>query len=112
MKKNRQKDDKDNYQDFFEKIEGSWSAERLERVKNKSDQILFDLQLREIREKMGIRQSDVKGFTQSNISRLESRTDMKLQTLIDYIQALGLGLEIKVIFKDKKPHQEALLLRA
>ena len=57
---------------------------------------IFLIRLRELREKRGLSQSDVAGFTQSNVSRLESRDDMKLSTLIEYLQSIGMAVEITV----------------
>lgn len=44
---------------------------------------------------MGIRQEDIKGFTQSSISKLESRKDIKVSALIEYLDNIGMGVEIK-----------------
>ena len=51
-------------------------------------------------------------FTQSSISKIEKRKDMKISTLIDYLDSLGMGLEIitypKVSVSNK---QEKVLLK-
>lgn len=59
--------------------------------------MIFKLKLAELRKKFGIKQSDIKGFSQVSISRIESRNGIRFFTLIDYIHTCGLGLEIKVI---------------
>lgn len=46
------------------------------------------------------------------ISRIESRNDIKISTLIDYIHACGLGLEIKAIPLKKGKKEEFVLLKS
>lgn len=33
-------------------------------------------------------------FTQSSVSKIEKRKDIKISTLIDYLDSLGMGLQI------------------
>ena len=44
---------------------------------------------------MGIRQEEIKTFARSGISKLESWKDMKVSTLIEYLNSVGMGVEIK-----------------
>lgn len=62
---------------------------------------------------MGIRQEDIKSFSQSGISKLEARKDLKISTLIEYLDNLGLGVEIKAYQKKqgRKKNQEFVLLK-
>ncbi|MFP4383999.1 MAG: XRE family transcriptional regulator [Spirochaetia bacterium] len=66
----------------------------------RSDEIykreLFILKLAELREKYHIRQTDIKGFSQPSISRIEGRNDIKLSTLIKYLTQMDLEMEIEV----------------
>jgi hypothetical protein len=48
------------------------------------------------------RASDIQAFSQTAISKLERRKDMKLSTLIDYVEGIGMGLEIRAYSKDAK----------
>ena len=51
-------------------------------------------------------------FTQSSVSKIEKRKDIKISTLIDYLDSLGMGLEIITYPKmavSKK--QEKILLK-
>ena len=83
------------YSDFFEEAEKSLSPERIKRARERAKEAITQIRLAELRKKLGVNQEEVKGFTQSNVSRLEARNDMKLSTLIDYLHRLGMGLEIK-----------------
>jgi hypothetical protein len=87
---------------------------RVERARSEAAALIRQIQLAELRKKLGIRQSQLATFSQSAISRLEARTDMKLSTLSAYLDALGLGMEIKVYRKNgaKKDREEMTLLRS
>ncbi|MBP6739885.1 MAG: XRE family transcriptional regulator [Leptospiraceae bacterium] len=68
------------------------------------------MQLSELRKKMGIRQEDIKLYSQSGISKIESRKDMKISTLIEYLHVIGLGMEIKVFPKDVSSNRKNIVL--
>jgi transcriptional regulator with XRE-family HTH domain len=71
------------------------------------------MRLADLRRKLGIRQADLGLFSQSAISRLESRSDMKLSTLAAYLDALDLGMEIRAYRRNGKTSErsEVVLLR-
>ena len=50
-------------------------------------------------------------FSQTSISRLEKRKDIRISTLIGYLNNLGMGLEIKTFPKNNinKVNEEILL---
>jgi hypothetical protein len=51
-------------------------------------------------------------FSQTSISRLEKRKDIRVSTLIEYLNNLGMGLEIKTFpQKSVKKINEEVLLR-
>jgi hypothetical protein len=99
--------------DFIDELHSMISPERAERAKREAEKEIFQIRLSEIRKKMGVRQEDVKSFTQTGISKLESRKDMKVSTLVDYLNNIGLGIEIKVYpkVKKRKGSEEITLLR-
>lgn len=99
--------------DFADELASMIKPERAERAKKEAVRKIFQIRLSELRKKMGIRQEDIKTFTQSGISKLESRKDMKVSTLIDYLNSLGMGVEIKVYPKNmkKKNFEEVTLLK-
>ncbi|MBA7633512.1 hypothetical protein ES703_41080 [subsurface metagenome] len=62
---------------------------------------------------MNLRQEDIDSFSQPGISKLESRKDMKISTLLEYLDSIGLGIEIKVYPKKKQRHstEEIILIK-
>ena len=69
------------------------------------------IHLAELRRRMNRKQSEIPAFSQSSISKLEKRNDMKLSTLIEYVRGIGMGMEIRVYPKAGKNrgHMETLL---
>ncbi|MEW6585585.1 MAG: XRE family transcriptional regulator [Nitrospirota bacterium] len=61
---------------------------------------------------MGMKQEDIRAFTQSGISKLEARKDMKISTLVEYLHNIGMGVEIKA-YPRRRKHKidEVVLLR-
>ena len=53
------------------------------------------IRLAQLREERNVKQSEMRNFTQSSVSKIEKRKDIKISTLIDYLDSLGMGLEIK-----------------
>lgn len=92
--------------DYIDELAAMLPQERVERAKRDAEKEIFQIRLSELRKEMGIRQEEVKGFSQSSISKLEARKDIKISTLIEYLNNLGMGLEIKVYPKDKKLKQK------
>lgn len=72
--------------------------------------------LQEIRNHRHVTQEDLAellGIKQGNISRMEHRSDMRLSTLREYIEALGGHIEINAVFPDNEvisiinsPHEQ------
>jgi len=98
--------------DFFSFAETVMSKDEIEEAHAKAEKLIFKLKLAELRKQFGIKQSDIKGFSQVSISRIESRNDIRISTLIDYIHACGLGLEIKAIPKKKNKKEDFILLKS
>ncbi|MCC6748392.1 MAG: XRE family transcriptional regulator [Deltaproteobacteria bacterium] len=64
----------------------------------------LELDLREVRELLGITQEELAQrvkTTQSELSRLERREDKRLSTLRRYVEALGGELEVTIRFGNK-----------
>jgi DNA-binding Xre family transcriptional regulator len=57
--------------------------------------------LREARRRTQVELAQVIGTSQANISRLESRDDLYLSTLTEYVDALGGRLELQAVFPDQ-----------
>ena len=54
------------------------------------------IRLAELRERRGVKQTEVPAFSQTAVSKLEKRKDMKVSTLVDYLEGIGMGLELRV----------------
>lgn len=75
----------------------------LKRISMLLNEERLEIKLKEIRELLGKTQEDLlalSGKRQPAISKLESRADMRLSSLINFIKALGGSLEIKVHFEE------------
>jgi hypothetical protein len=96
--------------DFINELESTLSKKRIENARKEAEKEILQIRLAQIRKKFGIRQEDIKSFSQSGVSKLESRKDLKISTLINYLENLGLGIEIKAYPKDKKIKKEEIIL--
>jgi len=102
-----------NKSDFIDELALTLSDKRIKRAHKEAENEIIKIRLSELREKRGLRQEDVKSFSQSSVSKLESRNDIKISTLVEYLDNLGLGIEIKVYPKnDKKKGKEIVILKA
>jgi len=96
--------------DFLDELASSLPEKKIKKASKETEQEILQIRLSEIREKRGIRQEDIKSFTQSGVSKLEARKDMKISTLIEYLDNLGLSVEIKAYPKDKKNKNEEIII--
>ena len=78
------------------------SPERAKKAKLDAEKEILQIRLAELRKQQGIRQKDIKTFSQSSISKIESRKDMKISTLLEYLKNIDMGIEIKAIPKNKQ----------
>lgn len=85
---------KKKYTDFFESAKEVMPPNKFKRAVERGEEIVAFLRLAEARKKMGLRQVDVDGYTQDEISKIENRSDIKLSTLIDYMKSIGMGIKI------------------
>lgn len=104
--------EKTNKKDFVDELSQMLAPERVERAQIKADKEIFNIRLSKLRKQMGVKQEEVKSFSQSSISKIESRKDMKVSTLIEYLEDIGMGIEIKVYPKKKhEKNKEVTLLK-
>ncbi len=96
---------------FITHAEKTLPAWRVNRAKQNARKEILKMKLGDLRKELGVKQIDIDGFSQSAISRLESRTDFKISTLIDYISQLDLELEITVRPRNSKK-KEFVLVKA
>jgi hypothetical protein len=85
----------------LKEMESVMSKESIARSNDIFERELIMINLAELREQYGVKQTDFKGFSQPAISRLEGRTDIKLSTLVKYLTQMGLRMEITV--RPRKP---------
>ena len=81
----------------------------LAKARKMAERESLNIRLGILREKYGVKQSEIANFTQTAISKLENRKDIRISTLIDYLDSLGMGLEI--IAYPKNSTEKELLLR-
>jgi len=102
-----------NKKDFIDELALSLSDKRIKKAQKAAENEIIKIRLSELRLKQGLRQEDIKAFSQSSVSKIESRKDMKISTLIEYLDNIGLGVEIKAYPKNsKKKNQEIIILKA
>lgn len=102
------------YRDALKSMDSVMSRKSIERSEHKAQKEILQIRLAELRKLQKLTQSQVKGFSQVDISRLENRDDMKLSTLIKYVRGLGADIEIKARLKDvdEGEEEEITLIRA
>lgn len=89
----------------FEKALSDLPVASRKRVQKKAkNEIEYYRSLQEFRKSVGLTQEEVAGLLklkQTNISQLESRKDMHISTLRNYVEALGGELEIYIRMPDR-----------
>jgi hypothetical protein len=83
-------------------MESMMSAEGVRRARIAADREILSVQLARLRERQGKRQSDLKAFTQTAASKLDRRKDLNVPTMIEYLDEIGMGLEIRAYSKKGK----------
>ena len=59
-------------------------------------------EIRRAREMTQLRLGEALGVHQSEVSKIEHRSDICISTLVEYIEALGGHLEIRAVFPDRE----------
>ena len=87
----------------FNDLTKNWPAERRQRVAQRVQDTLRSMHLEELRKAREMTQTkmaEILGVAQSEISKVEHRTDLYISTLAEYVRALGGELEIRAVFPD------------
>lgn len=87
----------------FRKIRETMDPERQERIRKRTEELLAELPLHELRQARALSQqelAEVLGLNQATISKLERRTDMYLSSLRRFVEAMGGQLEICARFPE------------
>ena len=90
-------------------LDAKMNPEVLARAKKMAQKESLNIKLAILREKYGKTQSEITNFTQTAVSKLENRKDIRISTLIDYLDSLGMGLEISAFPRNSS--KKELLLR-
>jgi hypothetical protein len=98
--------------DAIKMMESKMTPESVARSHLIAEQEILTIRLGQLRERLGKKQNEFDGFSQTSVSRLEKRKDIRISTLIEYLNNLGMGLEIKTFPKTNvKKVKEEILLR-
>ena len=96
--------------DAIKMMESQMSSESVKKAHLKAEQEILAIRLASLREEENVLQSEMKNFSQTSVSRIEKRKDMKISTLIDYLDSLGMGLEIIAYPKAKTLNKKEKIL--
>jgi transcriptional regulator with XRE-family HTH domain len=77
-------------------MEGMMTEEQIRRAHATAEREILAIRLAKLRERRGIKQTEVPAFSQTAVSKLEKRKDMKISTLVEYLEGIGMGLELRV----------------
>jgi predicted transcriptional regulator len=89
----------------FARLQHKITPERQERIRKEVEDELLEMDLRELRERLGKTQQEIAALlerSQSQVSETERRQDVRLSTLRSYVEALGGELEVIANFGDKR----------
>lgn len=86
-------------------LKARMSPERQKRMRERTDALLLEMDLRELRKLVGVTQAQLAErlkTSQGEVSQAERREDKRLSTLRRYVEALGGQVEIIANFGDKR----------
>jgi transcriptional regulator with XRE-family HTH domain len=87
----------------FRDLMRAMPKERQARIRRRTDELLAELPLQELRRARELSQEELAealGVNQATISKLERRADMYISTLRRFVEALGGELEITARFRE------------
>jgi len=85
----------------FSELEKKMAPERRARIDKEYQRLLAEMPLRQLRAARELTQQQMASLlevNQSEVSKIEKRTDMYLSTLAGYIKAMGGVLELRAVF--------------
>ena len=89
----------------FKDLLEAMPMERRQRIDQRVRETLASMPLDELRKARQMTQDKLAeslGVNQSEVSKIEHRTDLYLSTLSEYVEALGGKLEIRAVFPDRE----------
>lgn len=84
---------------------GRFTPDQLQQIDDAVEQELLEMDLRALREAMGLTQEELAeriAITQSQLSKMERREDHRISTVRRYVAALGGELEVVAVVGDKR----------
>lgn len=89
------------FQELLDKMPAASRRETAKRVRETLDAMPLD-ELRRARAMTQTKLAETLGVNQSEVSKIEHRTDVYISTLAEYVEALGGRLEIRAVFPDRE----------
>ncbi len=89
----------------FRKLLEAMPPARRQRLEKRFQESLATMPLDELRKARELTQLQLSanlGVDQSEISKIEHRSDIRISTLAEYIEALGGRLELRAVFPDRQ----------
>ena len=89
----------------FNELRERMSPERQKKVNARTQAILLQMALQELRQSLNITQAEVAqelDVNQAAISKMERQEDMRISTLLRFVEALGGKLKLVAHFPDKE----------
>lgn len=96
--------------DFFSHAKKTMGEKSFKRAVKKGQIRASELRLKMAREFIGLNQTELKGLTQPEVSKIESRKDMKISTLAKYAKAMGMKVKISLVIEDDEAQQIAVYI--
>jgi hypothetical protein len=94
--------------DFISHAKKVMGEKKFNKAVKKGKKKVLELRLKMARELIGLNQTELKGMTQPEVSKIEKRKDLKISTLDKYAKAMGMKLKICLILEDEKDQQIAI----
>ena len=88
----------------FSELTKDLSPERRERIEQRKEQLREEMTLSELRKAFLLTQDTLAttlNVKQAEISKIETRADMLMSTLRNFVQAMGGDLEVRAVFPDR-----------
>jgi len=89
----------------FRELLAALPADRRNKVARRVRETISAMPLDELRRALQMTQvklAETLGVNQSEVSKIEHRTDLYVSTLTEYVEALGGTLEIRAVFPDRE----------
>lgn len=100
METKKQKKTKYEVTEFFTEARRIMGDERVDTAIARAEKTMMQMKLAELRGKVGKKQDELEHFSQASVSKIESRSDLKLSTLIEYAKDLGVELSITAKYRE------------